>query len=247
MAQWEFWGYLLGMKILKTSVERVWLRRGDASDRGSKLSTAEKLARCVCPAVSYFRAALVMLACAALSVVAADVKDADGTSWDFENGLVGGWLSWGTNDVPKEKLGRIVAVVADRPHGCTHCLAIRDECDQASPYVIAKVKVDPARSYQIVGWLRSDDKLADGEHAGASAFAYAFPERTDGTGGHKVAGFLNLPTISVHPEWTRFEIKLPMLPAGATHLFLALKPVANREDKAATGTLYVDDLSLVEQ
>jgi hypothetical protein len=59
-------------------------------------------------------------------------------------------------------LARIVGIEKAKPHGGTQCLAVRDEFDNASPYAIVKIPVDPAKSYVVKGYIRSDSDRTAG-------------------------------------------------------------------------------------
>ena len=178
---------------------------------------------------------------AALTARAFDVKDADGTKFNFEAGL-GGWRAWGIREGSKEKVERIVTLATDNPHSGKQCMAVRDEFEDQAPYAMAKFKISPASKYALTGWIRSDLDRPSGPNFGATAFAYD----ADGSGKHKLIGQLPLPALTVGKEWQKFELAVPAFPAGTTHIFVAIRPVADTSDKKATGVVFVDDVELVE-
>ncbi len=156
--------------------------------------------------------------------------------WDFESG-VGKWQSWGTKPgLDAEKASRIVGIEKANAHGGTQCLAVRDEFDNASPYAIVKVAVDPAKSYVVKGFIRSDSERTAQEWIGVSATA----------AGDKFLRWLTAPKFDISSEWKEFKVVITGLPAETAELNIAVRP-SLYTPQTSTGVVYIDDVEFYAQ
>ncbi len=156
--------------------------------------------------------------------------------WDFEAGT-GKWRAWGTKPgMDAEKSARIVTSSDEKPHGGKQCLRVRDDFDNASPYAVFRVEVDPTKTYVFKGFIRSDGDAAPNEWVGVSALGE----------GEKFIRWLETPKFKLSAEWQEFWLLLSGLPAGTKYLYLAVKP-SFYAPSSSTGTVCVDDVEFCEQ
>lgn len=156
--------------------------------------------------------------------------------WDFETG-VGKWLAWGTKaGLDAQKASRIIGVEKSNPHGGLQCLAVRDEFDNASPYAIVKVAVDPAKSYVVKGYIRADAERTAHDWIGVSATA----------SGDKFIRWLPTSRFDISSEWKAFTVVISGLPAETAELNIAVRP-SLYSPQTSTGVVYVDDVEFYEQ
>jgi hypothetical protein len=156
--------------------------------------------------------------------------------WDFEAGT-GKWRAWGTKPgMDAEKSARIVSRSDEKPHGGKQCLRVRDDFDNASPYAVFRVEVDPTKTYVFKGFIRSDGDAAPNEWVGVSALGE----------GEKFIRWLETPKFKLSAEWQEFWLLLSGLPAGTKYLYLAVKP-SFYAPSSSHGAVCVDDVEFCAQ
>lgn len=156
-------------------------------------------------------------------------------SWNFEEGL-GGWKPWGTKPEMGD-LSTMVGALEDNAHGGKKCLVLNDRTDKGNPYGVVVVAVDPGKTYEWSGWVRSEKPGPAGAHL------WVMPVSRTGESDKnlKFAGVGSFDRRVVGTNWQVFHMTLPKLAPETTHVYLAIRP-AQIDDPNWQGRFFVDDV-----